>query len=297
MILLLASLSMLFSAFLLTRMLLVRATARWQEEKTARKSSLFPGEPQDWTRTVLAVTGRIFSRVNRIPKVVDYRLKLRQDNIAAADPWNLNEYELLALSELAAVVIAVLAWLGMLVFYGSFNFITGIALGIFAGFLPGYIITQRAVQRRIAVNRALPFSLDLMVLCMEAGSSFLESIQTLVDSDPASPLAQEFNYFLQSVRHGKIRRTALDEMAERVRSDDLKPVADAINTGEEMGTPVGRILRFQSEGLRNVRSQRAEKLAAEASSKILFPTLLIVLAVMLMLMGPVIIKMVHGDWF
>ena len=110
-------------------------------------------------------------------------------------------------------------------------------------------------------------------------------------------MAQEFTYFLQAVRHGKTRRTALSDMAERIGSKDLAPVIDAINTGEQLGTPVGKTLRIQAEGIRAVRTQRAEKIAAEASSKILFPTLLIMIAVLLMLMGPVIIKAVRGDLY
>jgi tight adherence protein C len=159
------------------------------------------------------------------------------------------------------------------------------------------MIGHRSVQRRIAINRALPFSLDLLVLTMEAGSGFQESIEILTESDRCSPMAQEFTHYLQAVRLGKTRKSALSEMAERVRSDDLTPVVDAINTGEELGTPVGKILRIQAEGIRAARSQRAEKLAAEASSKILFPTLLIMFAVLLMLMGPVIIRAVRGDMY
>lgn len=185
----------------------------------------------------------------------------------------------------------------MFLIYGTFNFFTGLGIGLVAGFAPGYIIGHKSVQRRILINRALPFSLDLLVLTMEAGSSFLESIKTLIESDPTSPMGQEFTYFLQAVDHGKTRKAALSEMAERVRSDDLTPVVDAINTGEELGTPVGKILRIQAEGIRAARSQRAEKLAAEASSKILFPTLLIMVAVLLMMMGPVIIKAVRGDLY
>jgi tight adherence protein C len=102
---------------------------------------------------------------------------------------------------------------------------------------------------------------------------------------------------LQAIQHGKTRRAALLEMADRVKSEDLAPVIHGINTGEELGTPIGSVLRVQADGIRLKRTQRAEKLAAEASSKILFPTLLIMVAVLLMLMGPVIIKGFRDGWF
>ena len=229
--------------------------------------------------------------------VVNYKATLRRDNIAAAYPWNLDEDELLELAEILFVGVTLLALIGFLILFDSFSLFTALGLGVCAAFAPGYIVGHKSVQRRIAINRALPFSLDLMVLTMEAGSTFQESIETLIDSDPDSPMGQEFTYFLQAKLHGKTRHAALAEMAERVGSNDLTPVVDAVNTAEELGTSIGKILRIQAEGIRGTRSQRAEKLAAEASSKILFPTLLIMVAVLLMMMGPVIIKAVRGDLY
>ena len=50
--------------------------------------------------------------------------------------------------------------------------------------MPGYVIAHKGVQRRILINRALPFSMDLLVLTMEAGSSFQEAVEILTQSDP-----------------------------------------------------------------------------------------------------------------
>ncbi len=297
MYLILASLALGLTVFLTTRLALAQGTARWNAERTVRRADVLRPAAADWRRTLLGLVGHAFARANRLGPVQNYLAVLRRDNIAAGDPWTLDETELLELSELLLAAVAVLVWVGLLAVYGGFYFFAGLGLGVFAGFAPGYIIGHKSVQRRILINRALPFALDLLVLTMEAGSSFQESIVILTESDRTSPMAQEFTHFLQAVRYGKTRKAALAEMAERIRSDDLTPVVDAINTGEELGTPVGKILRIQAEGIRATRTQRAEKLAAEASSKILFPTLLIMLAVLLMMMGPVVIKAVRGNLF
>jgi tight adherence protein C len=297
MLLLLGSLALSITVFLMTRLVLQFGVDRWQAEHTIRRADVLRPEAADWKRKLLAVAGHAFDRINRMPLMQNYRATLRRDNIAAGNPWDLDEKELLELSELLFVGATVATWIVLFVFYGSLNLIIGLVLGFICAFAPGYVIAHKSVRRRILINRALPFSMDLLVLTMEAGSSFQEAIEILTSSDPAGPMAQELTYFLLAVRHGKPRKNALAEMAERVRSDDLTPVVDAINTGEDLGTPVGRILRIQAEGIRAARSQRAEKLAAQASSKILFPTLLIMVAVLLMLMGPVIIKAVRGQMY
>jgi tight adherence protein C len=297
MLLVLASAALGLTVFLLSRLAIESVGNRWRAEQTVRRADLLRPEGTTWQRTLLGVVGKVFERVNRTKLGQDYLATLRRDNIAAANPWNLNEHELLQLAEVLFVGVTLLAWTFFAVVYGSLNIFLGLGAGAIAGFAPGYIIGHKSVQRRIEINRALPFSLDLLVLTMEAGSGFQESVEILTESNSASPMAHEFSRYLQTVRLGKTRNAALTEMAERVRSDDLTPVVDAINTGEELGTPVGKILRIQAEGIRASRSQRAEKLAAEASSKILFPTLLIMFAVLLMLMGPVIIKAVRGDMY
>jgi len=205
--------------------------------------------------------------------------------------------EIVAMEELAFAGVTSIIFVFLLLAFGEFHFLPPLALGALAGMTPGYLVHQKAIERRIRINRQLPFALDLLILSMEAGSAFLESIEILVSSNPTSPLAQEFYLVLQSIQHGRTRRVALEEMDVRVDSEDLRPVVHGINTGEELGTPIGSVLRVQAEGIRMKRSQRAEKLAAEASSKILFPTLLIMVAVLLMLMGPVIIKGVRDGWF
>lgn len=215
---------------------------------------------------------------------------------SAGDPWRMDAYEILAVSELSFISVASALFFLLFFLFQSLNVFLPLVLGALAAMVPQYMISGEATRRLGRINRKLPFALDLMILSMEAGSSFLESIAILVTSDPKNPLAQEFNQVLQSIQHGKTRREALSDMARRVKSDDLGPIIQAINTGEEMGTPVGKILRVQAESLRLKRTQRAEKLAGEASSKILFPSLLIMVAVLLMLLGPVLLNAIREGW-
>jgi tight adherence protein C len=285
------------SALLLSRAALSFASERWRQDRGFLLETWSQCLAMPPVLRLFSVACRYLSRWNTHPFLEKYRVRYTREIIAAGHPWGMNAGEVIAMAELAFAGVTLFTWIFLLITFGRFQFFLGLVLGVLALLTPGYLLGQKVILRRIEINRQLPFALDLLILSMEAGSSFLESLETLVASNPGTPLAHEFYHVLQAIQHGKTRRAALVEMAERVNSGDLSPVIHGINTGEELGTPIGSVLRLQAEGIRMKRSQRAEKLAAEASSKILFPTLLIMVAVLLMLMGPVIIKGVRDGWF
>ena len=68
----------------------------------------------------------------------------------------------------------------------------------------------------------------------------------------------------------------------------------AINLGEELGTPIGQTLRVQADAIRMRRTQRAEKLAGEASNKMALPNTLIMLANILLILAPLLHKFGEG---
>jgi len=293
----LVSMFVLAAVFFLAYQSVSLGSAVWDQERLLIQEFGDLSLVERYARIGMHFTGKYLRRLNNRPELVRYLDKVRIDNIAAGVPWGFSAEEILALGEMLFILAAPFTWLFMLFTLGSLNLFTGLVIASLFALAPGYMIGQKAVARRVQINRKLPFALDLLILCMEAGSGFLESIEILVTSNPEDPISNEFELLLKGVRYGSTRQQALVDMAERVRSNDLTPIVHALNTGEEMGTPTGDILRLQAQGIRARRSQRAEKLAAEASSKILFPTLLIMVAVLLMLMGPVIIKGVRGDWF
>ena len=71
-----------------------------------------------------------------------------------------------------------------------------------------------------------------------------------------------------------------------------------LNQAETLGTPLSQILKVQSSMLRMNRSVRAEKLSASASLRILIPSMLILMAVVLVVFSPFIIRRWHsGTWW
>ena len=295
--LVLLSIVTFLAVIMLARVGITFAALQWGQDRGMPLTLWKQRSPEPPLQRFVSVACKYLAGWNSESVLVRFRPRLTRDIIAAGDPWGMNADEVVALSEISCVVTTIVGWVLLLALSGRWHVFLGISLGIFGGLTPAYLIGQKAVVRRIEINRQLPFALDLFILSMEAGSTFLESVQILVKSDPRSPLSAEFRQVLQAIQHGKTRHAALLDMAERIKSDDLGPIVSGINTGEQMGTPIGTVLRMQAEGIRRKRSERAEKLAGEASSKILFPTLLITVAILLMLMGPVIIKGFQEGWF
>lgn len=152
---------------------------------------------------------------------------------------------------------------------------------------------KKTVERRhLEIQKALPNVLDLLTLSVEAGKDFLTSLRDiLARRRRRDALGEELERTFQEIQLGKQRRHALQDLSRRVQQPDLTAVLNAIIQADELGVSIGHILRIQGDQFRTKRFQRAEKLANEAPVKILFPLVLFILpAVIIILMGPVIMK-------
>jgi len=148
-------------------------------------------------------------------------------------------------------------------------------------------LRDRVRGRHRAIARALPYSLDLLTLSVEAGLDFPAALAKVVDKGRSGPLAEELSVVLKELRLGKTREEALRNLARRVDLPALTSFVQALVHADRMGTPLGKVLRILSTQLRIERSQRAEKLANEAPVKLLLPLVLFIFPTLfLMLFGP-----------
>ena len=147
-------------------------------------------------------------------------------------------------------------------------------------------------RRHLEIVRALPFTLDLLTLSVEAGMDFMSALQRSCERRKLDALNEELIRMTHEIQVGTPRRVALRNMAKRVRQPDLKGVVHALVQADELGVSIGAILRIQSDQLRSRRFDRAEKLANEAPVKMLGPLLLCIFpAVFIILLGPVLMQM------
>lgn len=162
---------------------------------------------------------------------------------------------------------------------------------------PELWLTSAIRRRHASIMKALPFVLDLLTLSVEAGMDFIGALQRNCKSRRLDPLNEELLRMTKEIQVGASRREALKSMAERVRESNLTSVAFALVQADELGVSVGTVLRIQSEQMRAQRFDRAEKLAAEAPVKMLFPLMMCIFpAVFIILLGPVLGQAMKGVW-
>ncbi|MBI4615582.1 MAG: type II secretion system F family protein [Planctomycetes bacterium] len=146
-------------------------------------------------------------------------------------------------------------------------------------------------KRQKSILRALPYSIDLLSLSMEAGLDFTTALGRIVERQRGTPIGTELGEMLRRVKMGQTRKDALKDLAERTKLDDVVSFANSLIQADELGTPIGAVLRVQAEQMRTKRFQRAEEQAGKAPVKILFPLVLFIIpTVFMVLFGPMLLK-------
>lgn len=170
-----------------------------------------------------------------------------------------------------------------------------IGIGLFGWFYPNLWVNGLKKARQDAITLALPFVIDMLTLSTEAGMDFMGAVQKVCEKARPSPLIEELERVLKEVQLGASRGDALRNFAWRVDMESISSFVAILVTADQMGAPIGAVLRAQSDLLRNERFLKAEKAGAAASQKILFPLIFLILpAVFIMIFGPVVLQFIYG---
>lgn len=157
--------------------------------------------------------------------------------------------------------------------------------------LPAIWLRDRVQQRKRDVLKTLPFFLDIVTLCVEAGLNLTGAFQQAAAKGPAGPMRDELARVLRDVRAGKPRSDALRTMADRMNEPAITNLVAALIQAEAMGMNLGPILRAQAEQRRTERFARAEKLAMEAPVKLLLPLIAFIFPCTFLVLGfPIVMK-------
>lgn len=169
-------------------------------------------------------------------------------------------------------------------------------MGLFAGtclglWLPDAWIRHCSQRHQRAISKALPFTLDVVTLAVEAGANLTGALQYAVAKGPGGPLREEISRLLSDVRAGRSRAQALRSLAERLDMPAVSSWVTAMVSAERQGSSLGPVLRAQAEQRRQERFQRAETLAMRAPVKMLFPMLVFIFpCTFVLLLFPVAVR-------
>ena len=152
-------------------------------------------------------------------------------------------------------------------------------------------------KRMEAIRKALPDALDMLVICAEAGLSSDAALKRVVAeiSRKASVLGEELNQTALELSFMPERRTALENLAERVPLPAINAFVNTLIQAEKYGTPLARAFKVLSQEQRTERMLRAEEKAGRLPATMTVPMMLFILpALFIVLIGPAVLDILDN---
>jgi len=241
-------------------------------------------------RFIRPFLNRMGKRVAQLqPKGQAEKLQIMID--LAGRPLGMNAASLVA-AQLALAVVLGLACLGLAALL-NLPILVGLAFGVIVGYMgPQYQLKRIVKARQKEMMLALPNSLDLLCISVEAGLGFDAALTRVVEKFD-NALSREFAFVLNEIRLGKPRQEALEDLGRRSGVPELNAFIQALVQSDQLGVGIARVLRIQSDELRRRRRQKAEAKAQQASLKMLFPMVgCIFPALFIILLGPAAMNLI-----
>jgi tight adherence protein C len=176
-------------------------------------------------------------------------------------------------------------------------YVLSVAFAAFLGLILPHALLDRAVRlRQDRLRKAVPDALDLLVVCVEAGTSLDAAILRVAkEMRLAHPdLAHELAVVNRLTNAGVPREEALRGLWQRTGVIDIRSLVSSMIQSEKWGTSIATVLRVSAETLRRKRRQFAEKKAKMAPLKMTFPLLFFILpALFTVIMGPAVVQIIN----
>ncbi|TFL19013.1 type II secretion system F family protein [Jannaschia formosa] len=154
---------------------------------------------------------------------------------------------------------------------------------------PKYWLQKRVEKRKQEIQDGFPDSLDLLLVCVEAGQSLDQSIiRMATEIEPSYPaLASEFIMVAQEMKAGKAKPDVLRSMAERCDLTDITSFVTVLIQSASFGTSIADALRVYADEMRDKRVMRAEEKANVLPTKLTVGTMMFcVPPLLIILIGP-----------
>ena len=169
----------------------------------------------------------------------------------------------------------------------------------YAGFYaPNLYISNVVSKRQLAIKRAWPDALDLMLICVEAGMSLEAAFRKVAEEigQQSVELAEELTLTNAELSYLPERRQAFENLGARTGLETVRAVMTSLIQAERYGTTLGNALRVLAQENRDQRMNDAEKKAAALPPKLTVPMILFFLPVLMaVILGPAAIQITHAN--
>lgn len=146
-------------------------------------------------------------------------------------------------------------WIAMTLGGGVMYLLTGriffLALGCVMGFVAPRMIVRRKQQKRLSrFNDGLPDLITTVIGSLRAGFSFIQSLKTVTD-EADSPIKEEIELVLKEMQYGSTIEDALQQLKDRIPSEDLELMIQAILIQKQVGGNLATVLETIVQTIRD----------------------------------------------
>lgn len=161
-------------------------------------------------------------------------------------------------------------------------------------YLPDLWLRHSGAARQAAIAKALPNTLDLLTISVEAGLGFDAALAKVISAEH-DPLGQEFAKTLHEIQIGVTRKEAFRNLRNRTTVSELRNFMTSMIQADEFGMSIGKVLRVQAREMRLSRRQHAEEKAMKLPVKVVFPLILFIFpSIFVIILGPAVISIVKS---
>ncbi len=200
---------------------------------------------------------------------------------------------------IVATIVCSIALIWLVSYDAEDRYMVWMLAGIFvvlAIFGPSLYLKNTTDHRKKALLRAFPDTLDLLLICVEAGLALDAALNRICgEIGRAYPeMAGELNRTRLELSLLNDRIRALNNLAERTDMPAFRSLISSLVQSERFGTSLTDTLRVLADDFRLQRMADAEARAARIPVLMTIPLILLLMpAFMLIILGPAIINTIH----
>lgn len=248
--------------------------------RIVRKKELEKKDQQTKSGGIRGVFDSLYRAVGKL--LITTRLKRWVERELTKADLPLRGEEFIAFS-LVGIGLAIIA---VILLSGSFL----ITMTVMIILLPApHLFIQRSRQKRLAkLNSQIGDALMIIANSLRSGFSFLQAME-LVRKEMPDPIAREFGRTFQEVNLGTPTEQALQNMVERVGSDDLEMVITAVLIQRQVGGNLAEVLDNIAHTMRErirIKGEIKSLTAQGRISGVVVGLLPVALAVLLFILNP-----------
>jgi len=154
-------------------------------------------------------------------------------------------------------------------------------------------LNEKIKKRRTSIQIEFPEFLNKLTLLINAGMTVTRAWEKIVlDNKKDSVLYEELSLTIADIRGGKSEMYAYEDFAKRCRIPEINKFVSVVLQNMKKGsTELVSILRVQAAECWDMRKRTAKRLGEESSTKLLFPMMLMFIAILIIVATPAIFAM------